>query len=125
MTKKATSLLLTLATSILFWGVTASGAGEDWKIVPNKQVCMVTNAHFSRPQIPVEQDNKTYYGCCENCKATIQKNATSRSATDPQSKKSVDKATAIIAANDAGEVMYFETKANFEKYVHNLKSIKR
>lgn len=121
MTTKATSLLLSLATSIVFWGELAT-AGEDWKIVPNKQVCMVTNVHFSKPQIPVEQENKTYYGCCENCKATIQKDATSRSATDPQSKKLVDKATAIIAANETGDVLYFENKANFEKYVHKLKS---
>jgi len=124
MTKQATSLLLTLAVSIVFWGEFATAA-ENWKIVPNKQVCMVTNAHFSRPQIPVEQDKKTYYGCCENCKATIQNDASSRSATDPQSKKPVDKATAIIAANDTGDVLYFENKANFEKYVQNLKSGKK
>ncbi len=124
MTKKSTSLLLSLAASIVLWGdfVTAS---ENWKIVPNKQVCMVTNAHFTRPQIPVEQDNKTYYGCCENCKATIQKDASSRSATDPQSKKSVDKATATIAANEAGDVLYFENKGSFDKYVQNLKGGKK
>ncbi len=124
MTNKVTSLLLTLAVSIVFGGEFAV-AGEDWKIVPNKQVCMVTNMHFSKPQIPVEQGNKTYYGCCENCKATIQKDANSRNATDPQSKRPVDKATALIAANDTGDVLYFENKANFEKYVQNLKSGKK
>jgi len=121
MTKKAKSLLLSLAASFGFWADFAT-ANDDWKIVPNKQVCMVTNAHFSRPQIPVEQGNKTYYGCCENCKATIQKDASARSATDPESKKSVDKATAVIAANAIGDVLYFENKANFEKYVRKLKS---
>jgi len=115
MTKRITSLAVTLATSLVLWSGLAA-ASEEWKIVPNKQVCMVTNMHFSKPQIPVEQANKTYYGCCENCKATIQKDAASRTAIDPQSKKPVDKATAIIAANGTGDVLYFENKSNFEKY---------
>ena len=100
----------------LLWGA-ASFAGETWKIVPNKEVCMVTNMHFARPQIPVEQAGKTYYGCCENCKATIQNDAKSRTATDPQSNKPVDKSSAVIAANESGAVLYFESKSNFNKYL--------
>ena len=95
----------------------ATATTGEWKIVPNKEVCMVTNMHFARPQIPVTRDGKTYFGCCENCKATIQNDASSRTATDPQSKKSVDKANAVIAANSSGSVLYFENKANFEKYL--------
>lgn len=121
MAKKTTSLLLSLAASIVLGGDFAT-ASDDWTIVPNKQVCMVTNMYFSKPQIPVEQGDKTYYGCCDNCKATIQKDASARSATDPQTKKLVDKATATIAANESGDVLYFENKASFEKYVHKLKS---
>ena len=60
-----------------------SFASETWKVVPNKEVCMVTNMHFGKVQIPVEKAGKTYYGCCENCKATIQNDAKSRVAIDP------------------------------------------
>lgn len=89
---------------------------EAWKVVPHKEVCMVTNAHFGRPQIPVEQAGKTYYGCCENCKETIKVDSAARTAKDPVTGKSVDKAKAVIAANSKGAVLYFENRANFEKY---------
>lgn len=110
MLKTVFSLMLLATTSLAF-------ADQTWKIVPNKEVCMVTNTHFEKPQIPVEQNGKTYYGCCENCKATLQSDASSRQATDPVSKKSVDKARATIAANEEGGVMYFENKQNFERYM--------
>lgn len=115
MTKFLSIILSTLFLSTTAFAQAAATA-DEWKIVPNKEVCMVTNMHFARPQIPVTRDGKTYFGCCENCKATIQNDASSRMATDPQSKKSVDKATAVIAANSSGSVLYFENKSNFEKY---------
>ncbi len=93
------------------------GHDMSWKIVKNENVCMVTEAYFNKPQIPVKVGGKTYYGCCDNCKQTLTTDAKARTATDPVSKKSVDKATATIAANDAGNVMYFENKKNFEKYM--------
>ena len=89
----------------------------SWKIVPNETVCMVTEAHFDKPQIPVKVDNKTYYGCCAGCKKTLTEDKAARIGTDPLSKKSVDKATATIAANSEGKVLYFENKGNFEKYM--------
>jgi YHS domain-containing protein len=92
-------------------------AKESWKIVPNKEVCMVTNMHFGKPQIPVEQEGKTYYGCCENCKGTIQNDVASRTATDPFSNKKIDKAKAVIAADQSGSILYFESKGNFEAYI--------
>ena len=93
------------------------GHDMSWKIVKNENVCMVTEAYFNKPQIPVKVGGKTYYGCCDNCKETLSEDKTARTATDPLTKKSVDKATAIIAANDAGDVMYFANKKNFEKYM--------
>lgn len=99
----------------------AQTAPGSWKIVPNQEVCMVTDAHFLRPQIPVQVGKQTYYGCCENCKATLQQDEKSRSAVDPFSKKSVDKAKAVIAANEQGAVLYFENKSNFEKYAAGAK----
>jgi len=116
--KKVASLLLSLTSLTLFSQV--SFAAETWKIVPNKNVCMVTDQLFPKAQIPVEQDGKTYYGCCENCKATLATDAKVRTAIDPESKQSVDKATATIAANDEGSVLYFQNKTNFEKYLKGL-----
>lgn len=116
--KKIISLVLTL-TALSFFAPTTF-ANETWKIVPNKNVCMVTDQHFPKTQIPVQQDGKTYYGCCENCKATLASDPKVRSAIDPESKQSVDKATATIAANEDGSVLYFKNKANFEKYVKGL-----
>jgi YHS domain-containing protein len=118
MTKTLASLLLVFMTSVFF--SENSIAADTWKVVPNKEVCMVTNMHFARPQIPVEQAGKTYYGCCENCKATIQTDAKSRVAIDPHSNKSVDKSKAVIAANETGAVLYFESRANFDVYLAKL-----
>lgn len=93
-----------------------SAAAENLKIVENEKVCMVTDMHFPKTQIPVEVDKKTYYGCCQNCKATLSNDAKARAAVDPVSGKSVDKAKAVIAARADHSVVYFENKANFEKY---------
>jgi len=101
---------------------TFAQAKETWKIVPNKNVCMVTNMDFGKPQIPVEQAGKTYYGCCDNCKNTIKNDAASRVSTDPVSNRKIDKAKAVIAANGSGSVLYFESKANFEKYLANIET---
>ncbi|MBY0385978.1 TRASH domain-containing protein [bacterium] len=112
--QKFITLLIFITASIATF---AYSYDISWKIVPNEMVCMVTEAYFSKPQIPVKVGNKTYYGCCEGCKKTLTVDKTARTATDPLTKKSVDKATAIIAANNAGNVLYFESKANFEKYM--------
>lgn len=91
-------------------------ANEQLKIVPNDKVCMVTNMLFPRTQIPVAHNGKTYYGCCENCKKTLSEDSNSRTAIDPISGKSIDKASAVIAARDDGSVVYFESKKTFEAF---------
>ena len=85
--------------SSLFLGllVVTPAFAKALKIVPNKDVCMVTNMHFAKTQIPVEVNGKTYYGCCQNCKKTLAEDASARTAEDPVSHKEVDKATATIA----------------------------
>jgi len=114
-------LRLIISLTILFTSLqtiaSPSNPDSTWKVVPNKEVCMVTNVHFARPQIPVEQGGKIYFGCCENCKATIQNDPAARFGTDPLTKKRVDKANATIASNSSGAVLYFESKANFHRYV--------
>lgn len=104
-----------IVTIIVLWTVPAL-AQRALKIVPNKDVCMVTNMHFQRPQIPIQVDGKTYYGCCQNCKKTLGEDPSARVAEDPVSKKPVDKATAVIAVLEDGSVLYFENKENVKNY---------
>lgn len=109
-------ILLTLSNARLVL------ASEHMTIVPTNKVCMITNMLFPRVQIPVEHDGKTYYGCCENCKKTLSEDAASRAAVDPVSGKTIDKATAVIAARDDGSVVYFENKKNFNKFLKDKKN---
>ncbi len=119
---KTAWVALVASVIVVFLGWTVPVAAQmmsaqgGLQIVANQKVCMVTNMVFPRDQIPVKHAGKTYYGCCENCKKTLGEDAASRTAIDPISKKSVDKATAVIAARDDGSVIYFENQANFNKF---------
>lgn len=84
--------------------------------VDSKYVCMITNQEFAKEQIPVELEGKTYYGCCEMCKAKIKNNPQSREATDPISGNKVDKADAVIGAAPDGNVFYFENEENLSQF---------
>jgi YHS domain-containing protein len=85
------------------------------KVQP-KMVCMVNDTLFSREQIPVEVDGKTYFGCCEMCKGRLAKDTSIRSAKDPVSGASVDKALAVIGAAPDGSVQYFSSDETFSRY---------
>ena len=90
---------------------------DHWlKPVENQYVCMVNDTLFSDPQIPVEVEDKTYYGCCAGCVGTLQNDAAIRTAVDPVSGKDVDKATAVIGATPDDTVYYFETLENLESF---------
>lgn len=106
-------VLITLLISFL---PVAHSQSKKLTQVPNAEVCMVNDIHFNRPQIPVAHAGKTYYGCCEMCKTTLATQASSRIAIDPISRKSIDKASAVIGAKADGSVVYFENKKNFDKY---------
>lgn len=84
--------------------------------VEAKTVCMVNEMAMKKDQIPVEVDGKTYYGCCEMCKKTLAEKAEQRVAVDPVSGRKVDKATAVIAAQEDGRVFYFENEESLAKY---------
>ena len=92
-----------------------ASAAKVVKVEADK-VCMVNDKLFPNKQIPVEVDSKTYYGCCEMCKKTLANDAKSRMAIDPISKKEVDKATAVIGSTEAGDIFYFESEENLNKY---------
>jgi YHS domain-containing protein len=84
--------------------------------VEPSQVCMVNNQFMGKPQIPVEVEGKTYFGCCEMCKSRLAQDPTSRAATDPVSGANVDKASAVIGRDASGNVVYFENEKNLAQY---------
>lgn len=85
--------------------------------VPLEHVCMVNDTYFARDQIPVEVEGRTYYGCCQGCKARLQQDESIRHAVDPVTGDEVDKATAIVAARADGSVLYFESEESLERYL--------
>jgi YHS domain-containing protein len=107
-------IMLFVAT-LPFAAAYAAGEGQLKKVEP-QYVCMINNQFLDKAQIPVTVGGKTYYGCCPMCKEKLEKSAEARSATDPVSKKKVDKATAVIGAAPDGTVFYFENEANLKSY---------
>lgn len=110
---------LFLAITLLFASVAlahSTPAGGPLKKVEPKTVCMINEQAMGKDQIPVEIDGKTYFGCCEMCKKALASDETKRSAVDPVSQKKVDKAKAVIAAQEDGKVFYFENDENLKKY---------
>jgi len=118
---RSRTLFLSLALcAVTLLAAVSSFAAENGirplKRVENKKVCMITNAVFEKDQIPVPVEGKTYYGCCEMCKERLAKDASSRVAVDPVTGKNVDKATAVIAAQADGKVLYFESEKTLAQY---------
>ena len=94
----------------------------DWvKPVEAKMVCMVNNKAFDKEQMAIQVDGKTYYGCCPMCKGMLEKDASQRTAVDPVSGKTVDKATALIGADADGNTYYFENQDNLKKFAASPK----
>jgi YHS domain-containing protein len=89
------------------------------EVTDTSQVCMVNNQFMARPQIPVIVGGKTYYGCCPMCQGKLQQDATARTATDPVNGHAVDKASAVIAKTDGGQVLYFESRDTLAAYQPN------
>lgn len=79
-------------------------------------VCMMNNKIFDKPQIAIEIEGKTYYGCCPMCADRLKNDVSLRTATDPVSGKQVDKASAVIGADTHGMTYYFESKENLDKF---------
>lgn len=95
---------------------TGKPAAAAVKRVETKTVCMVTDHAMGKPQLPVEVEGRTYYGCCAMCKGRLAKDAEVRSAVDPVTGKKVDKAKAVIAAREDGTVLYFESEKSLAAY---------
>ena len=79
-------------------------------------VCMMNDRVMGVPQIPLVVDAKTYYGCCAMCKERLANDASARTAVDPMTGRSVDKARAVIAQRPDGSVLYFESTTTLRRY---------
>ena len=113
-------VLLTIATIALATNSNSESLQKNALTeVDAKYVCMVTDKLFQKEQIPVVVSNKTYYGCCEMCKAKLKDNPNSRVSVDPVSGKPVDKAASVIGATSSGNIYYFENRDNFNEFVNN------
>lgn len=94
----------------------AASPGQLTRVEQRDQVCMVNDQFMGRPQIPVEVEGRTYFGCCAMCKGRLAQERATRVAIDPVSGQEVDKARAVIAQDSSGKVTYFENEANFAAY---------
>ena len=95
---------------------TGATAGALVRVEDSSLVCIVNDQFMGRPQIPVPVEGRTYYGCCDNCKAKLANDKTARTGTDPITGEPVDKSTAVIGQEPSGKVLYFASEANFKKY---------
>lgn len=114
------NLILTMIMAFVAFPAMAADPAtpaDGWlKPVEAKYVCMMNDMAFDKEQMAIEVGGKTYYGCCEMCKDMLNNDAVKRTATDPVSKKPVDKATAVIGADPHGMTYYFENEENFQTY---------
>ncbi|MGJ1432408.1 hypothetical protein ACR79M_13390 [Sphingobacterium spiritivorum] len=98
--------------------IALAGTVKKGDHVPSELVCMVNDAYMGKEQIKVDFEGKIYYGCCNMCKERIPKDAAVRTAIDPQTMKSVDKASAyIVMIGENGEVAYFESKQTYDQFI--------
>ena len=106
--------------------VVALAAQRAWAAPPRVEiptragVCMMQDTVMAGPAIALTHDGKTYYGCCEMCKAKIAADPKRYTLSrDPISGTVVDKATAELLSVD-GRVLYFESSDTRHRYMEKL-----
>lgn len=77
---------------------------------------MVRNHFMGRPQLAIQADGSTYYGCCAGCANRLLQDPQARTAIDPVSHHAVDKGLAVLARTARGSVLYFENEANLQMF---------
>jgi YHS domain-containing protein len=108
--------LVVLAVGVLPVLSQESAKSAPLERVDAEYVCFVTKHRFDKEQLPVAVEGKTYYGCCEMCKAKLKEDAAQRCDVDPVSGAKVDKASAVIGADSQGKVYFFENDENLKKF---------
>ena len=77
---------------------------------------MVNDQYMGKPQIPIDVEGRTYYGCCPMCKDKLAQQPESRKGTDPVTQKAVDKAVALMVKDASGKILYFENEQSLAQY---------
>lgn len=77
---------------------------------------MVNDTYMGKPQIPVQVEGKTYFGCCPACKERLSNEREIRAAVDPVTGETVDKATAVLAQDADGAIYYFASGQSLRDY---------
>lgn len=108
--------VLAFATVSLGAAVAWAASGEKVKQVSGQYVCMINKKQFKTEQSSVTIEGRTYYYCCDMCKAKLEGDPQARMDKDPVSGKEVDKASAVVGVDKAGNVYFFENKQNLEKF---------
>lgn len=94
----------------------ASQGQKLQKIDDRSYVCMVNDTLMGKPQIQVKVGELTYYGCCEMCVGTLERDWKTRVAKDPVTGSIVDKTKALIGAKPNGDILYFESEKTFQAF---------
>ena len=86
------------------------------RVADPSQVCMVNDMFMGRPQIPVQVEGRTYFGCCPDCKKKLENQPATRTASDPVTGEPVDKAKAVIVQDSSGKVFYFASEDTLRRF---------
>ncbi len=94
--------------------------------IAHMKVCMASNIYLGSKQIEVPSGGKMYFACSEHCVHQLGIDST-RYTIDPVSEQKVDKAMSIVTLrpDKTGEVMYFESKDTYNKYLKALNDISK
>ena len=84
--------------------------------VEPREVCMVNNRYMGSELGGVVVESRTYYGACPMCEQRLKDEPEIRVATDPVSRRRVDKASAVIGKLSSDKVLYFESEKTFAAY---------
>lgn len=120
--KRKIIVALLLVAGVVYGSLTffasssVSGEASVLKHVEPTAVCMVNDEVMEKPQIPVEFEGKTYYGCCQGCVGRIQNDRSVRYSVDPVTGREVDKASAYIMEGPNAQVYYFESAETASQY---------
>lgn len=86
------------------------------RVTDPSHVCMVNDIFMGRAQIPVQVDGRVYFGCCPDCKAKLENQPSTRTASDPVTGEPVDKAKAVIVQDSSGKIYYFANEDTLRRF---------
>ncbi len=108
---------LLIIAPIAAWIIMGAGGNKaGLTIIDPSHTCMGSNMAQAKAQNYADIDGKRYYGCTNMCITNLKENPGFRYGIDPVSGKRVDKATALVAKQSHGALLYFEGEETFRAY---------